>query len=406
MRIVLQSNVSHYHHLADAFHRADWLERYITSINPIGNETLPSWLPKPISAKAEGRRISLPHALVRRQWLPEILQRALPKTRLISSDQGNWVNNHLFDYLASRTLPDCDVFHYVNSVGLYAARAAKRKGATVVCDIRQEHPAFQRDILAEESALTGQPTEIYGASYERKMLDEFQEADFLILPSIHASRTFVERGFDPRRILVLPYGVDLQNFTASAPKTPGFHILFVGHLTLRKGLHYLLEAVKRAKIPNLRVTLVGQVDPAMIPLLARYEGFFTHVSAVAKNTLKDYYSAASVFVLPSLADSFSLAVLEAMACGTPVIVSRNTGAADFVQDGKNGFVVPIRDSAAIGEKLELMANNPDLLAEMGTNALTVAQRQTWHRYGDEAISLYKQHIFPLTNIACRETVCS
>ncbi|MCD8535866.1 MAG: glycosyltransferase [Verrucomicrobia bacterium] len=92
------------------------------------------------------------------------------------------------------------------------------------------------------------------------------------------------------------------------------------------------------------------------------------------------YGQMSVFVHPSLADGFGYVVFEAMACGRPVIVTENTGAADIVQDGINGFIVPIRDSQAILEKLHLLRNSPELRQKMGEAARISAQNLTFEKF--------------------------
>jgi glycosyltransferase involved in cell wall biosynthesis len=111
---------------------------------------------------------------------------------------------------------------------------------------------------------------------------------------------------------------------------------------------------------------------------------------VPKIALKELYSSSSVFVLPSLADSYSLATLEAMACGLPVIVSENTGAADALEHGKEGFVTPIRNAGAIREYLELLRGNEELRRAMGARAAVRAREMNWARYGREAVRYYRE----------------
>lgn len=389
MRSILVSNVSHYHYLAKALHSAGLLHRYITAPALLDGEQAPGWLPAWWRKKLEGRRLrGVPGAYVRQIQLAEMVQRAAPASRLISRERGDWLNNHLFDALALRHLDACDVFHFVSSIGLYCARKARKGGAMIVCDVRQEHPAFQRRVLEEEASRFGVRTRITGGTYEAKVLEEFDLADFIIVPSAHARRTFVAEGFSPDRILTLPYGVNLDDFRPAAGARPEpFQILYSGSLTIRKGPQYLLEAVKGMG-PGVKVILAGPLDPAFQPVLQRYAGSFEYVGVFPKLELRRLYAASSVFVLPSLADSFSLATLEAMACGLPVIVSENTGAADAFDDGTEGFVVPIRDAGAIREKIEYLRDNEDARAEMGRRAAARARVMTWERYGNQAIGLY------------------
>jgi glycosyltransferase involved in cell wall biosynthesis len=84
--------------------------------------------------------------------------------------------------------------------------------------------------------------------------------------------------------------------------------------------------------------------------------------------------------MPSLADSYGLVVSEAMSTGLPVIVSENTGMADLIRNGREGFVVPIRDSEKIAEKLTFLYENRAECAAMGRTAKATARSLDWDNY--------------------------
>jgi glycosyltransferase involved in cell wall biosynthesis len=391
--VTLLSNIPHYHYLAGGLYEDDLLRHYLTSTSLFAGQTAPAWLPHHWQLKLEGRRLpELPHASVKQIRLPELLQRGLPRLRLLSKERGNCLNNYLFDKLAARWVEDSEVLHFVSSVGLYSARKAKANGATIVCDVRQEHPAFQRRILEEEARHFTFPISVAGWSYEQKVLDELALADFIFVPSEYAKRTYLAEGFPSERLVTLPYGVDLEHFSPSSSAASGFRVLYVGALTFRKGVQYLLEAFSKVRLPHSELLLVGPMDPAFRPVLARYEGLFTYHPAAPKTKLRDFYTAASVFVLPSLADSFSLATVEAMACGLPVIISANTGAADLLTDQEDGFVLPIRDVPRLIEVLCYLFHHREAREAVGQRARRTAAAQTWKRYGETAALIYRQKI--------------
>jgi glycosyltransferase involved in cell wall biosynthesis len=391
MQTILLSNIPHYHYLAAALHRAGLLKRYITSKALVEGECAPGYLPAFWRRKLEGRRVpDVPAALVRQIVFPEFLQKTLPATKLVSFERACRVNNDAFDRMARRFVDQCDVFHFVSSIGLLSARRAKKNGSIVICDVRQEHPRFQREILQEEGRRWGITTEVFGRSLEPKILAEYTISDYIVVPSRHAQRTFIQNGWSADQLPVIPYGVDLKHFQPGARDRSVFRILFAGIVTLRKGVQYLLEAFKSLRLPGSELVLAGPMDPAVKPVLAKYEGLFRYIPALPKLGLCDLYAGSSVFVLPSLADSFSLATLEAMACGTPVIVSENTGAADWVQEGINGFVTPIRDVQALAERIEQLYSNRERLETMGSAGRQTALEMTWHRYGKEAVDFYRR----------------
>jgi glycosyltransferase involved in cell wall biosynthesis len=92
-----------------------------------------------------------------------------------------------------------------------------------------------------------------------------------------------------------------------------------------------------------------------------------------------------VMVFPSLFEGFGLVVLEAMSCGVPVIATAQSGAPDFLEDGKDGFLVPIRSAEAIAERLELLIRDRDRLGAMSQAAVRKAARHSWESYRQHLI---------------------
>lgn len=391
MSVTLLSNIPHYHYLAQALHQEGILDRYVTANTLLEGENVPRFLSPHWKRKLEGRRLTgVPGDKVSRLRIPELLQRGLPMLGLLSAERGNWLNNELFDRLATRFIEPSPVLHFVSSIGLHCARKAKQFGATIVCDVRQEHPAFQRQILEEESAKWNVAVHITGKTYEDRVIEEFDLADYLVVPSGHARNTFTSRAFPSDRVAVLPYGVDLEMFGPTAKPDSTFRVIFAGSVTLRKGIQYLLEAWRRLRLADAELVIVGGIHPNMQPILQKYEGLFRHVPAIPKLQLRDYYGASSVFVLPSLADSFSLATLEAMACGLPVIISENTGAADLIAPGVQGWVLPIRDVDRIAHSLSTLHRSPDLRIAMAQAARTAVRDSTWEHYAAKAQALHRR----------------
>ncbi len=89
-----------------------------------------------------------------------------------------------------------------------------------------------------------------------------------------------------------------------------------------------------------------------------------------------------MIVLPSLIEGFPSTPLEGMACGLPAIVSDHTFGHDVIEDGVDGWVIPIRDADAIADKLRLLYEDQDLKRTMGAAARRKAEQFTWKRYGD------------------------
>jgi glycosyltransferase involved in cell wall biosynthesis len=389
MKAILVANVPYYHYLARALHNSGHLKKYITTFILLEQEQASRRLPEYLRKRLEGRRLSgVPGHKVKQIRMPELMVHGITRAKVASLDRALWLQNHHFDLMARRWVEDCDVLHFVSSTGLHSARKAKSAGAAIVCDVPQEHPSFQVRLLIEEQERFGLQAEIRGRLYEEKMLREFELADYFFVPSEHAKKTFIAEGFRDDQIFVLHYGIDLDHFHRVEREDAVFRILYVGQITLRKGLQYLLQAVNELKLPNSELLLIGKVDPAMEPILRRYEGAFRLIPSLPKVELLNYYSNSSVFVLPSLADSFALVVLEAMACGVPVIVTEHTGSKEVLREGVDGFVVPIRDVEAIKEKILFLYENRDVCKGMGEAARQRAEELTWDRRERRAAEIY------------------
>lgn len=404
-QVILSANVPHYYYTALTLQKAHLLKRYICAIHSRQeNQNLLKLLPQRWRHKLNGRDFSElnPHQ-TKMIWLPELLQRGLPPTQIISRETSNWLNDHIFDFLAQHWIDTCDIFHFLNPVGLYSARRAKAQGTVLLCDIRTEHPDFQQRIVIEEQEKLGIGHEVPGQLTGKRSQAEFELTDYMIVASTYAKRTFIQAGYNGDKIFVVPYGVELNHFFISNAKesahhtanlaTPNscFRIIYAGQIIPRKGIYYLIRAFQNLALPKSELLLVGRVDKSMEPIIQeaiRQTPTIRVTGNIPKVDLIKYYNASSVFVLPSLADSWGLVVLEAMACGLPVIVTENTGSNEAVQDGENGFIIPIRNVDTLQEQLLYLYNHPQHRVEMGRAAYRSVHNFTWKHYGNRLLEVY------------------
>ena len=172
-----------------------------------------------------------------------------------------------------------------------------------------------------------------------------------------------------------------------------FRVIYVGALSMRKGIPYLLEALSSVSLPKFELWLIGAVQPEIKPFLAKYEGKFRCFGEIPRAELHRYYSQASVFVIASIEEGLALVQAQAMACGIPVIATHNTGAEDLFTDGVEGFIVPIRNTDAIRDRLLQLYHHPDQLLEMAKAALHRVQLLGgWDTYGQRVISCYQEAV--------------
>jgi len=400
-KVELISNITHYYYTALSLHNSGLLGHYITGPCALDSEEWMSRFGKSFKKLWDERLLKgIPPKMVKRMWIPEIIQKSIPKFGG-TSEQANWACSELFSRKAAWMMEDCDAVHFVNSVGREAAIKAKRTGAKVICDMREEHPQFQQDILSNEAKELAIEFVIPGSSYKHRVLEELDLADAVFCPSAYAKKTFIEHGISADKIVVCPYGVDTHTFApAQTRRDERFTVLFLGTICMRKGIHYLLEGFKMAALKDARLVLAGPVDEQFRPVLQKFEGLFEEVGRVPHSQVHLWYQQADVFVIPSLADSYCLAALEAMSAGLPVIVSANTGCSEMLADGRDGYVVPIRNAAAVAEKLAFLHENRDTCAAMGVAAAKTVKKLNWENYGRRCVGFYN-NLFNQTGQLCR-----
>lgn len=272
-----------------------------------------------------------------------------------------------------------------------ALRKAQRLGVPTVVDVPVAHAAWVRHTMREEARLVPEfAVTLQGHDFPDWMLaaneEEFRVADVLLVLSGYERRTLVEHGVDEAKMIHTPLGVDLQLFAPRPRARDGvFRIIFVGQITQRKGLSYLIQAFERAALPASELLLVGPIIGSDAPW--RATPGVRHVAPVPRAALPELYATADVYVLPSLVEGFPLTQMEAMAMGLPVIVSEHTSAHDVVTDGQDGFVVPIRDATAIVERLRLLHDDADRCTRMGAAARLRAEDFGWDRYRRRVVDI-------------------
>jgi glycosyltransferase involved in cell wall biosynthesis len=286
----------------------------------------------------------------------------------------------------------------VNAVVAYegfalpAFQAAQRQGKTKtflnypVAHHRQRRQIREQELALEPSfASTWPGFDDWGPDHEEHLNEEIDRADTVLLGSQFAADSFAIEGVPRSKLKVVPYGVDLVTFSppATPPAVSPFQVIYAGQLTQRKGLSYLLRGYQAFHRTDTRLCLVG-ASLGGTQALQPFAHLFTHLPHQTRPALAQRYRQSHVFVFPTLVEGMPLVVLEAMACGLPVIVTAN-GPAGIVRDGVDGFIVPQRSAEAVTEKLDLLYRNPSLRQAMGHRAAQRACEFSWLAYANDVM---------------------
>lgn len=287
------------------------------------------------------------------------------------SNYGDRAVRWTFDRYLASDLPACDVYVALSGSGLVSGRAAQHRGAIYICDRGSSHIRFQEEIVSEERRLWGLDGAVVDPFFIAREEAEYAQADALTIPSRFALRSFVAMGVPREKLHQIPYGVRLDRFQRlGEPPRGEFQVLFAGTVSLRKGVPYLLEAFRDLRHPRKRLRLIGPVLPEMRTLFRKFD--MTNVEVIGRvpqSKVAEYMSSSHVMVLPSIEEGLALVQGQAMACGCPLISSLHTGGEDLFSDGVEGFLVPIRSSEAISERLQQLADDPVLQQRMSEAAL-------------------------------------
>lgn len=299
----------------------------------------------------------------------------------------------LFDRHASRHITNhCDIFAGLSGCSLYSLRRARQLGAKTVLERGSSHMLYQRKILEEEYGRLGLRKEVVHPKVVERELTEYQEADFIAIPSQFVKETFLQQGISEDRLIHVPFGVDLTHFYPAPKHDNLFRIIHCGNISLRKGVHYLLEAFAELNLPRAELWLIGSMTDEIKPFLRKWGSpAIRHQGPFPERELHRYYSQGSVFCLASVEEGLAMVQAQAMACGLPVICTTNTGGADLVRDGLDGFILPIRDVTAIKEKILYFYENPEACRVMGESARRRVQAGfSWSDYGNKMIAAYQK----------------
>ena len=280
----------------------------------------------------------------------------------------------------------CDAVYAYEGGALQTFRAAKRQAITTLYELPSSHWYWEQQLLLAEAernpGFAGLLPKLQDSETHMKWKDEeLLLADVVFVPSQHVRHTL--QGIVPdEKIRVIGYGAPPLRSRKQALRAPGqpLKVLFVGSLTQRKGIGYLLDAIDQLGA-QAELTLVGKrfsANTRVDEACNRWCWF----EAVPHSRVMELMQEADVLVLPSLAEGCALVVLEALACGLPVVVTPNTGSEEFVRDGCEGFVVPICHAGAIADRLNTMNRDRELLAAMSRNAFAAAEARSWKSYRD------------------------
>jgi glycosyltransferase involved in cell wall biosynthesis len=210
---------------------------------------------------------------------------------------------------------------------------------------------------------------------------EWHAANLVLVNSQWSRTALIQQGVAADRIAVVPcvFEPNAALTLKRGVRNSQLNVLFLGRVTLGKGIQYLLESARLLRGHSVRFVVVG--SPMISDHAVRSAPDNVHfVGRVSRAETARHYADSDVFAFPTLCDGFGMTQLEAMAHGLPVIATSNCG--DVVTHGEDGLIVPAADAEALAAAIAALADDRQRLQAMSIRALEKSQQFTLQRYAD------------------------
>ena len=285
-----------------------------------------------------------------------------------------------------------DLFHVWSGSALHGLRVAKSLGIPSLLEIPTWHrqkgkvlpPKTEHEIAMENAPIPQRWLNRLLIS-RQDSLEEYGLADLILVESEKAADSFRVLGFPDEKLYSMPQGVDVNRFQPGPPP-PLFRAVFVGALIKRKGVHTLIEAWKKLRLPRAELWLAGhphaEIKPYLVDLPSNVKvlGF--------QGDVENVFRAGSVHLFPSSLEGSAKTTYEAAACALAQITTREAG--DVVVDGVNGVVIPPDDVDALAAAIQFLYDRPDLVRKYGAaGRKRVLEQFTWDHFRERVLAAYR-----------------
>src|SRR3984893_9624418 len=286
-----------------------------------------------------------------------------------------------------------EILTILSGVGLQSFRAARPAGIVTVVECGSTHTDFQHEIVLAECRRNGVNKRLFPKGYRDRVRAEFEEADYIQIPTKFVGRTFLEHGISEAKLLYSAYGVDHEKFKAKskADGTQPFRAICSSGINLRKGARVLMEAWRKLSWTDAELHWIGTPTADTAYLFRHKPRTVILHEWMGHEELSALYRCCDVFVLPSFEEGFVRVMLEAAASGLPAIVTPNTGAEDFFSPSDpEGWLIPINNVDALCDALVSAKQDRDRTFALGQRAAQRARAFTWGAYGNRVLANYER----------------
>lgn len=234
------------------------------------------------------------------------------------------------------------------------------------------------------------------AKLERKTR-ELELAETIVVPSRFVERSLPSWLKPKQRVIVAQFGSPDAG-SGGDPEARGnrsagarLRVLFAGSMTQRKGLADLFQAIQILNRGDVELVVMGS-PIAPMDFYSRQLSTFTYEPPRPHREVLELMRTCDVLALPSVVEGRAMVQQEALACGLPIIVTPNAGGEDLVEEGRTGFLVPVRSPETIAEKIAWFADRRQALADMRPDCAAMAARYSWTEYAGRILHSIMPHL--------------
>ena len=377
---------SHHFNLARQLHKYENLERFYTGYPRFqfqDEEDIPS-----------EKIISVPYYVTPFMFCDRY--QLWPNKKL--RDQISFLGHQNLDRTVRNSINEPVILIAYCGAGLYSFKLNKQLGGKNICDKGSTHIEFQEELLQQEYLRYGMKFKGIYEKRKYKEIEEYELCDFITIPSKFVFDSFVKKGVPKEKLKIIPYGTRtsrfkprIKNFNSkSYPKKNDFNLLFVGNFGARKGAIDILEAFQKFDHPNKKLTIIGSISKEAKKIFKNYDmSNIKLMGRIRNHLLVEYYQRSNVLLIPSIEEGSAIVILEALACGCPVIVTPNAGS-EHIKDGFNGFIVPIHSPEKICECLYKISDTVGMKDQLEVNCVeTINEINGWDHYAKQWDHLIK-----------------
>ncbi|HYJ05240.1 MAG TPA: glycosyltransferase [Chthoniobacterales bacterium] len=389
----------------NALDHANLLAKFVTTLGWSASSPFVQAMPENLRAQLARRAYDLPHYKIKTHPAREIVRLLSERLGLrgLTSHEKGWASiDRVWGNLDQVTAEYLRQNHERLKIrGVYAYEdcaersfeAARELGLRRIYDLPIAYWETAQRLLREEAGRYPQWEPTLGGTRDSaeklaRKTRELELAEIVVCPSAFVLDSLPESARSSKRCVMAPFGspaiIEDRSYTTHRTYTAPLRFLFAGALTQRKGLADLFAAMKLVGSNEAELFVMG--SPVLPMSFYRNEfADFVYEPPRPHGAVLQLMRSCDVLVLPSIVEGRALVQQEAMACGLPLIVTRNAGGEDLIVEGKTGFLVPTGAPAAIAEKVVWFLQNRAELPGMSAAARAKAAELTWPAYGEKIL---------------------